>query len=40
MIRRLFEWLLAWIARPLYNEDDPLDEYWQRKHYDNEWWHG
>lgn len=39
MIRRLFELLVAWVRRPLYNQDDPLEEYWTRKRYDNEYWY-
>lgn len=38
MVRRLFEHLWAWITRPLYNDEDPLEEYWARKHYENEYW--
>ena len=32
MIRRLLERLIAWFRKPLYDVDDPLQEYWSRKH--------
>ena len=31
MIRRLLQRFLAWLREPLYDPDDALDEYWQRK---------
>ena len=35
MIRRLLALLLDWVTRPMYDTDDPLDEYWARKDYGN-----
>lgn len=37
MIRRLLQRFLAWLREPMYDPDDALDEYWQRKWYDQEW---
>lgn len=36
MIRRLLKRLFAWFTRPLYNTDDPLEEYWSRKRHEQE----
>lgn len=37
MIRRLLQRFIAWLREPLYDPDDALDEYWQRKWYEEEW---
>ena len=31
MIRGMFDRLLAWLTQPLYDSDDPLDEFWSRR---------
>ena len=31
MLRRLLKRFFEWLTRPLYDADDPLDEYWQQK---------
>ena len=36
MIRRLLRRLFAWLTRPFYDTDDPLEEYWSRKRKENE----
>lgn len=37
MILRLLRRFVAWLREPLYDPDDALDEYWQRKWYEDDW---